>query len=173
MGNEMAYLRLPRGEIEREGEKEKAGVRGKTKRVGKSVRQHQKETLFLSLFLHFVCPTQNELSSCSASLSIIKKKKVEQFISRRFWVQRRVRGKEKEGRRCWKEKQRCALDSGHPFPLELWRKAGQAEKGGDRIRLIQTAIWETGAMAYETHCVSVHVCVVLDHATLTMNILNS
>lgn len=34
MGNEMAYLRLPRGEIEREREWEKERVRNKTKRVG-------------------------------------------------------------------------------------------------------------------------------------------
>ncbi len=70
------------------------------------------------------------------------------------------------------------MDPGRPFPLELWRKAGQTDKGGaavaeDSLRFIQTAIWETGATACETHSESVHVCVVLDHATLTMNILNS
>lgn len=77
MGNEMAYLRLPRGEIEREREREKERVRDKTKRVGKrrrggkSARQRQKETLFLALFLSSVCPTNNahHLNIISPSLS--------------------------------------------------------------------------------------------------------
>ena len=97
-------------------------------------------------------------------------KKLSIFISLRFWVQRRVWAERRRGGGMKRETEtwKCAVDPGRPFPLELWRKAGQTDRGGapvgvtvaeDSLRYTRTAIWETGAMAYETQSVSVRVCV--------------
>lgn len=107
MGNEMAYLLLPRGEIEKE--RKKKSQRQNKKRAGKTEfvneclsekeRQMFKERCFLLFFFSSICHTNNRLLNLnilSLPVAIIKSKrknKKKRFMTSNFWVQRRWWGK--------------------------------------------------------------------------------